>query len=97
MDLNPPRITKTDKDFENLDLKDIKFPVKTRDWKKKKKKNEKEKNSIGISFFGYENKGKRPTYVSKYFCKEKHFHLLLTVEDEKETLSSYQKFQCIHV
>ena len=47
------RITKTDKYFaRELDFKDIKFPVKTRDTYKIEKK----KNSIAIRVFGYENK-----------------------------------------
>ena len=59
---HPARITKADKDFANrIDFKDIKFPVKIRDTHKI----EKQKNSIGISVFGYKNKEKYPIYVSK--------------------------------
>ena len=40
-------------------------------------------NSISISVFGFENKEKHPTYVSKQCCKEKHVDLLLIGEEEK--------------
>ena len=50
-DYQPARITEVDEDFAKmLDFKDIKFPFKVRDIHKI----EKEKNSIGISVFGYE-------------------------------------------
>ena len=76
---NPRRITKADKDFaKRLDFKDIKCPVKIRDIHKIEKK-----NSIGMSFFGYENKEKYPIYVSKKCCEEKHVDLLLTGEEER--------------
>ena len=53
VDHNPRRITKTDKGFaKRLDFKDIDFPVKIRGIHKIEKR-----NSIGISVFGYENKG----------------------------------------
>ena len=55
-DYNPARIRKIDKLCgDELDLKDIKFPVnKIRDVRKIKKN----KNSVGISVFGFENKEK---------------------------------------
>ena len=85
---NPGRITKPDKDFaKTLDFKDIKFPVKIRDSHKIEKK-----KSMGISLFGYGNKGKYPIYVSKQCCEEKHVALLLIGEREK-TLCSCQIFQ----
>ena len=72
-DCNPAISTKADKDFaEKTDFKGIKFPVKIRDIQIFKKK----KNFIGISVFGYENKEKHPTYVSKKCCEEKHVDLL---------------------
>ena len=75
-DHNPRRTTKTDKDFaKRLNFKNIKFPVKIRDIQKQEKM-----NSIGISVFGYENKGKYPIYVSKNCCEEKHVDLLLIGE-----------------
>ena len=37
-------------------------------------------NSIGISAFGYENKGKKPIYISKSVVK-KHVDFLLKVEE----------------
>ena len=68
-DHNPRNITKADKDFaKRFSFKDIKFPVKTKDNHKLEKK-----NSICISFFGYENKEKYPIYVSKRYCKEKTY------------------------
>ena len=61
-DLNPARITKADKDFnETLILKDIKFLVKIRDIRKVEKK-------IPLTL-GHENKEKHPIYVSKKFYK----------------------------
>ena len=55
-DYNPARIRKIDKLCgDELDLKDIKFPVnKIRDVHKIQKN----KNSVGISVFGFENKEK---------------------------------------
>ena len=53
----------TGKDFAKK--LDIKFPVKIRDIHKIKKN-----NSIGIRAFGYENKEKRPIYVSKNVAKK---------------------------
>ena len=40
-------------------------------------------NSISISAFGYEDKGKHPIYVSKQFCEEKHVDLLVMEEGQK--------------
>ena len=88
---HPARIIKADKDFaKRLDSDDLKFPVKIRDIHKIEKK-----NSIGISVFGYGNKEKRPIYVSKQCCEEKHVDLLLIREGEK-TLYSYQRFQYMY-
>ena len=71
---HPAKITKADKDFaKKLDFKDIKFHVKIRDINKIEKK-----NSISISAFGYENKEKHQTYVSKKYFEEKYADLLLT-------------------
>ena len=51
-DLDPPRLTKADKDFvKTLNFKNINFPVKIRDIHKIVNK-----NFIGISVFGYESK-----------------------------------------
>ena len=75
---NPRRIRKVDKLCgEKLDL--IKFPVKVRDIHKIERK-----NSIDISAFGYENKGKYPIYVSKKCCEDKHVDLLLIGVGEKK-------------
>ena len=94
-DHKPRRITKCDKDFsEQLDFKDLKFPVKIIDIHKIKKN---KKNSIGISVLGYENKEKHPLYVSKKCCENKHVDLLLIGEGEKKALCSYEKFQYSHV
>ena len=68
MDHNPRKITKADKDFaKKLAFKDIKLPVKVRGIHIIQKK----KNSSEICLFGYENKEKHTTYVSKKFCEEK--------------------------
>ena len=78
MDHNPKSITKADKDCDkNLDLKDVKFPVKFRDI------NKIEKNYISINVLGYENKEKYLIYVSKKYCEEKHVDLLLIGEEGK--------------
>ena len=63
--------------LKSLILK-TKYPVKIRDIHKIEKK-----NSISISDFGYENKKKRPIYVSKKCCEEKHIVLLLIGEERK--------------
>ena len=55
------------------------FPVKIRDIHKIE-----ERNSIGISVFGYENKGKDPVYVSKKCCEDNHVDLLLIGKGEKK-------------
>ena len=74
------RITRADEDFaRRLDFNEIKFPVKIRDIHKIE-----EKNSIGISVFGYENKEKHLVYVSKKCREEKHVDLLLKKEGEKK-------------
>ena len=95
-DHNPARIKKADKDFiRNLDLKDIKFPVKMRDIH-----NIDKKNSIGISAFGYENKEKHPIYVSKKCYEEKHFDLLLIEEKGKRYFvltKGFIKFMYNHI
>ena len=57
---------------KKFDFKDIKFPIKVRDIHKIEKT-----NSSGISVFGYENKEKHPTCVSKKCGEEKHVDLLL--------------------
>ena len=90
----PARTTKADKNFaKNLDFKSIKFPVKVRDIHKIENK-----NSVGISVFGYENKEKHPTYASKNCFEEKHINLLL-IEQKKERdtlfLSTISIYSCI--
>ena len=76
---HPVRITKADKDFaETFDFKDIDFPVKVRDICKIESK-----NSIAISFFGYENQEKYPIYVSKKCYDKKNVDLLFKGEGEK--------------
>ena len=65
-DHHPPRIPKTDKDFaRKLDFKDTKLPVKIRDIHKTEKR-----VLSPLVFFGYKNKKKYSTYVSKK-CSEK--------------------------
>ena len=77
-DHHPVRIRKVSKIFSReLDFKDIKFPVKIRGIHKI------EKNCIGISIFGYENKEKYLIYVSKKCCEEEHVHLLLIEKEDK--------------
>ena len=77
-DHNPARIKKPDKDFaEKLKLKDVEFPVKTRDILQIEKK----KNLIRISVIGYENKEKCTIYVSKKCCEDKHVDSLLIREE----------------
>ena len=52
--------------------------------------------TLAFSAFGCENKEKYPIDVSKQCCQEKHVKLLLIREGEK-ALSSYQRFQQMHV
>ena len=90
----PARTTKADKNLaKNFDFKSIKFPVKVRDIHKIENK-----NSVGISVFGYENKEKHPTYVSKNCFEGKHINLLL-IEQKKERdtmfLSTISIYLCI--
>ena len=76
---HPARITKADKYFaKRLDIKNLKFPVKTIDIHKIE-----QKKSIGNSVVGYENKKKYSIYVSKQCCEDKHADLLLIGEGEK--------------
>ena len=64
-DHHPKKITKANKYFaKSLDFRDINFAVKIRDIHKIENK-----NSIVISIFGYENKEKYLTIVSKKCCK----------------------------
>ena len=77
-DHDPARIIEADKEFtKKLDFKDIIFPGKNKDIRKIEKK---KKNSISASVFGYENKEKRPIYVSKKWYEEKNVHLLLIAQ-----------------
>ena len=87
------RITETEKDFaKKLDFKDIIFSVKVRDIHKIEKR-----NSINISVFGYENKEKHPIYVSKKTLWRKTCWFVINRRRRKETLTSYQRLQFIHV
>ena len=71
-------IKKTDEILANeLDFRDIKFPVKIKDIHKIEKN-----NSIGIRVFGYENKKKHPIYMSKKCYNDKHLDLLLIGEKD---------------
>ena len=89
------RITKAVKDFsKKFNFKDIKSPVKV-----SVTQNIEKKNSIGISFFGYENKEKHPIYVSKNFCQGKHFDLLLIEEKRKKNhvlIKDFKRFMYNH-
>ena len=61
VDHQSARVTKPGKDLaRELDFKDIKFPVETKNILKIEKN-----NSIVISVFGYENKDKFTIYASK--------------------------------
>ena len=65
-DHHSARIRKVDRLFgDELDFKDIKFPVKVKDNHKTEKN-----NSIGNSIFGYKNKVKCPISVSKNALKK---------------------------
>ena len=54
------------------------------------------KNSIGFSIFGYENKEIYQIYVSKNVAK-KNMLTYYRKEEEKKTQCSYKRFQYIHV
>ena len=53
-------------------------------------------NSISISVFGYEDKGKHPIYVSKQFCEEKHIDYYCLEKNAKDTMLLL-KFLVLHV
>ena len=83
---HPTRITKADKEFaKKLDFENKNFLINIRDLRIIG-----EKNSIGISVFVHENIEKRPIYVSKICCEEKHDDLLLIGEEGKRRF--YRKF-----
>ena len=63
-------MTKAEKNLKSLYLKDIKLLVKTRNIHKIEIK-----NSIGITFLGYEIKEKNPVYLSVKCCEEEHIDL----------------------
>ena len=63
-------ITKDEKNLKSLYLKDIKLLVKTRNIHKIEIK-----NSIGITFLGYEIKEKNSVYLSVKCCEEEHIDL----------------------
>ena len=63
-------ITKAEKNLKSLYLKDIKLLVKTRNIHKIEIK-----NSIGITFLGYEIKEKNSVYLSVKCCEEGHIDL----------------------
>ena len=74
---HPARFIKAEKDFaKRLDVKEIKFPLKTRDILKF--------DSISITDFGYENKVKYLIYVSKKCFEDKHVDLSFAGEREKK-------------
>ena len=50
------------------------------------------KNSMGSSFFGYENKEKHPIYVSKKCCEERHADLLLIGKEYKRNYALIKDF-----
>ena len=90
VDYNPRTIRKVAKLYGyKLDSPDIKFQFKVKDIHKIERK-----NPIGFSVFGYEDKKKCPSYVSKKCFENKHVDFLLIGEGEK---SSYQRSQRIHV
>ena len=92
--LNPRIITKVDKAFsKRLISKDIKIPVKIREIQKIE-----EKNAIGITVFGNENKEKYQIYISKQCCEEKHVDLLLVGEEKKHfvLIKDFNKFMYVH-
>ena len=69
LDQNPRRITKPDKKFaKKLDFENKKFIVEIRDIPKIEKN-----NSIGISVFRYENKGKHSICASKKIVEKNVF------------------------
>ena len=74
VDNHPARIRKIDKLFrDDMDFKDITFPIKVKDIQKVQKK--KKKNSIGIRVFSYEKKDKYTLYALRNAFK-KYIYLL---------------------
>ena len=79
-DYNPGRITKSDNEFaKKIDFKDVNIRVKARVIHKMQTK-----KFIGISIFGYGNKGKYAICESKKRCENKHVDLLIIGKGEKE-------------
>ena len=75
---NPQRIKKSDKIFiNNLNYKNINFPITVKDYNKIELQ-----NNININVFGYENKQPFPIFLSKEKFKN-IMNLLLITEDKK--------------
>ena len=87
---NPQRIKKVDKKMVNeLNYKDIEFPVTIKQINKIEKQND-----INISVFGYENGQPFPIYISKEKFKN-HVEMLLITENENKhhvLISDFNKF-----
>ena len=86
----PQRIKKCDKEFiENLDYKNIEFPVTVKQYNKIEKQ-----NSININVFGYEERQPFPIYISKEKFTD-HMELLLITEGENKhyvLIKDFNKF-----
>ena len=86
----PQRIKKCDKEFiENLDYKNIEFPVTVKQINKIEKQ-----NNICINLFGYEEKQKFPIFISKEKFID-HMELLLITEGENKhyvLIKDFNKF-----
>ena len=89
-DKDPQRIKKTDKQYiKKLDYSSIEFPVTVKQINKIEKQ-----NNISINLFGYEEKQKFPTYISKEKYQD-HMELLLITEGENKhyvLIKDFNKF-----
>ena len=91
--IHPERIAKADKNMINdLDYKDIKFPVSGEDFDKIKKK-----NSICINAFCYENNLVYPVYVSVQTFEDCIDLLTITGEGRSHYVytKDFNRFMCI--
>ena len=92
---NLRRIKKSDTDFSKNFHKvkyRVKFPGKARHVHEIEKK-----NSIDISVFGYENKGKYPIYVLKKMLRRQSCWFIIDRRKKQKALCSYQRFEYVHV
>ena len=90
--IHPERITKADKNMINdLDYKDIKFPVSGKDFGKIE-----QKNSICVNVFCYKNDLFYPVYVSDQKFEDCIYLLMITEEGRSHYvyIKEFNRFMC---